>query len=88
VIVSFIPGRIRLRLPELKNPAVAAELLPLIRAVPGVKAAEIKTLTGSLLIEYDPRMLSTGRIVDLGKALARRMGIDGGLFQIQAGGEI
>jgi hypothetical protein len=81
VIVSFVPGRVRLRLQELKNPALAAELLPLIRAVPGVKAAEIKTLTGSLLIEYDPRILSNGRLAEEGKDLARRTGIDIALFQ-------
>jgi hypothetical protein len=81
MIVSFIPGRVRLRLPELKNPALTAELLPRIQALPGIKAAEIKTLTGSLLIEYDPQTLSTDRLIELGRDLARRAGIEGGFFR-------
>jgi hypothetical protein len=77
MIVSFVPGRVRLRLPELKNRRLAGELLPRIRAVSGVKAAEIKTLTGSLLIEYDPALISTERLLELGRALARQTGIGG-----------
>jgi hypothetical protein len=80
VIVSFVPGRVRLRLPELKNPALTAELLPRIRALPGIRTAEIKTLTGSLLIEYDPGVLSTEKLIELGGALARQMGIAGDLI--------
>ncbi|MDR1306572.1 MAG: ATPase P [Treponema sp.] len=85
MIVSFIPGRVRLRLPELKNPVLAAELLPRIRAVPGVSAAEIKTLTGSLLIQYDPHILSTDQLIELGKDLARQAGIEGSFFSSPAG---
>jgi hypothetical protein len=75
MIVSFVPGRVRLRLPELKNQRLAGELLPKIRAIPGVKAAEIKTLTGSLLIEYDPALISTEGLLERGRALARQAGI-------------
>lgn len=75
MIVSFIPGRVRLRLPELKNQSLAGELLPKIQEIPGVKAVEIKTLTGSLLIEYDPALISTERLLELGRDLARQAGI-------------
>ncbi|MDR0642632.1 MAG: heavy-metal-associated domain-containing protein [Treponema sp.] len=75
MIVSFIPGRVRLRLPELKNQSLAGELLPKIQEIPGVKAVEIKTLTGSLLIEYDPALISTERLLELGRDLARQVGI-------------
>ena len=77
MIVSVVPGRVRLRLPELKNPSLAGELLPKIQGIPGVKAAEIKTLTGSLLIEYDPALISTERLLELGRDLARQAGIAG-----------
>ncbi|MDR3174899.1 MAG: heavy-metal-associated domain-containing protein [Treponema sp.] len=77
MIVSFVPGRLRLRLPELKNQDLAGELLPQIQAVPGIKTVEIKTLTGSLLIEYDPSVISTKRLIELGRAIARRVGIAG-----------
>jgi hypothetical protein len=85
MIVSFIPGRVRLRLLELKNPALAAKLLPRIRVVPGVKAAEIKTLTGSLLIQYDPQILSTDQLIELGKDLVQQTGIEGSFFSSPAG---
>lgn len=53
VIVHRLPGRLRLRLTELKNDpqalaAVAAEL----EAIPGMQAVEANALTGSLLLRY------------------------------------
>ena len=72
MIVSFIPGRVRLRLPELKDDALAARAIPLIRAIPGITKAEIKTLTGSLLIEYDTAVISTEKLVELGRAALER----------------
>ncbi|MDR2747711.1 MAG: CdiA family toxin C-terminal domain-containing protein [Treponema sp.] len=75
MIVSFTPGRVRLRLAELKNQDMAGKLLPRIKAIAGIKSVEIKTLTGSLLIEYDPAVISTGQLVELGRTLARQAGI-------------
>jgi hypothetical protein len=50
-----IPGRIRLRLHKmLHNPALAAELPPLLTTVPGVTSVEASTATGSLLITFNP----------------------------------
>jgi hypothetical protein len=68
MVVSFIPGRVRLRLPELKNESLAAAVLAYIQAVPGVTRAEIKSLTGSFLIEYDPAVLPTEKLIALGNA--------------------
>jgi hypothetical protein len=75
MIVSFIPGRFRLRLVELKNEALAARALPQILAVPGITRAEIKTLTGSLLVEYDPEIIPTEKLLEMGKAALEREGI-------------
>jgi copper chaperone CopZ len=68
MVVSFIPGRVRLRVPELKNESLAAAVLACVQAVPGVTRAEIKTLTGSFLIEYDPAVLPTEKLRELGNA--------------------
>jgi hypothetical protein len=67
MIVSFCPGRIRLRFAELKNSATAADVLTRIRAVAGVTNAEINHLTGSLLIEYDTGVLPLEKLIALGK---------------------
>jgi hypothetical protein len=57
-----IPGRIRLRLYKLlHNQALAAELPPLLAAVPGVTAVAASTATGSLLITFDPGVLAAAR---------------------------
>jgi hypothetical protein len=67
MIVSFCPGRVRIRRAELKDPHLAARILARIRAVPGITAAEIKTMTGSLLIKYDTKILSTEDLLALGR---------------------
>jgi copper chaperone CopZ len=72
VIVSFIPGRVRLRLPELKDDTLAARVILQINAIPGITKAEIKTRTGSLLIEYDTAVISTEELVELGRAALER----------------
>lgn len=72
MIVSFIPGRVRLRLKELKNEALAARVLPQIQAVPGITGVEIKAITGSLLIEYNTEVISSEKLIELGKAALER----------------
>jgi hypothetical protein len=68
MIVSFVPGRVRLRVPELKNETLAAVVLARVQGIPGVTRAEIKSLTGSFLIEYDPAILPTEKLIELGGA--------------------
>ena len=67
MIVSFCAGRVRLRFKELRNRAVADEVLRRILAVRGITHAGVKTLTGSLLIEYDPSILSAKELLELGR---------------------
>ncbi len=53
--VHHLPGRLRLKLPALKrNAAYAQALQTSLSTVPGVLAVRANTLTGSLLISYDP----------------------------------
>jgi hypothetical protein len=59
MIVSFIPGRIRVRITELKG----RDLPELPRPqLPGLKSLTLNPLTGGALIEYDPQTLSTETI--------------------------
>lgn len=59
-VTHFLPGRIRLKMPTLRgNPAEAEALAHALRTLPGFKSMEISTLTGSVLIRYDPGSLAT-----------------------------
>jgi hypothetical protein len=55
-----IPGRIRIKLPNVKgNPALAAELERRLAAMYVVQWVEVSPLTGSVLLGYDPHMLGS-----------------------------
>ncbi|MDR3153325.1 MAG: hypothetical protein LBW85_03415, partial [Deltaproteobacteria bacterium] len=55
MIVSSIPGRVRLRSENLKDPDLSLDDLA---QCPGILSYALNTLTGSLLVEYDPAALS------------------------------
>jgi hypothetical protein len=75
VIVSYSPGRIRLRFKELKDPAIAELASVRIREVPGIIRVEIKPLTGSLLIEFDTKALPPAELFAKGKAELEKLRI-------------
>jgi Heavy metal associated domain 2 len=53
----FVPGRLRLKIPELRNQRRAAETAAEIRAMPAVTKVIANPATGSLTINYDRREL-------------------------------
>ena len=54
-VTHFLPGRIRLKLKDLKrNPEFAEEIEETLAEVPGIEQVEANPVTGSVLIEYDP----------------------------------
>ncbi len=65
IVASFIQGRVRLRHDLLKDPVLTADFLPMLKAFPGIIKVEHKTLTGSLLIEYDPDILDDDAVTAL-----------------------
>jgi hypothetical protein len=67
MIVSFCPGRIRLRFRELKDKTLADTAGARIRETAGISKVEINTLTGSILIEYDLQILPTEKLLELGR---------------------
>jgi hypothetical protein len=67
MIVSFCPGRIRLRFKELKDQAVADMARTRLMETPGITKAEVNTLTGSILVEYDAEILPVKKLLDLGR---------------------
>jgi len=67
MIVSFIPGRIRLRFKELKDTEAAETVKERIRETPGITKVEINPVTGSVLVEYDPAILPEEKLMETGK---------------------
>jgi copper chaperone CopZ len=67
MIVSFIPGRIRLRFTELKNQELCDQVRARVKEIPGIITVETKALTGSILIEYDEKILPTEKLVSIGR---------------------
>lgn len=52
--VHHVPGRLRIRIPELKrNPALARVVTEKVRRFDGIQTVEASVVTGSLLVFYD-----------------------------------
>ena len=61
-----IPGRLRLRSAALKgNASASEEARRQLAQIRGVTATSANPTTGSVLLEYDPSVLSEGRVIDL-----------------------
>ena len=59
--IHHVPGRLRLRTPRLKGNRQAAEAaLDKAIAITGILEARVSAVTGSLLITYDKRKLTSG----------------------------
>jgi hypothetical protein len=57
-VVSFLPGRVRLRVRELKaHPELVAEIEQALGEVSAIKQLDINPTTGSVLIQYDRKPL-------------------------------
>ncbi len=54
-ISSYLPGRVRLRSSKLiSNPALEVEVQAQLGAFPEIASTETSTVTGSILIKYEP----------------------------------
>jgi hypothetical protein len=70
--VHILPGRLRLRVKALKGRRHAAGALEShLGAVEGISRVEVSAITGSLLLHFDPRRLSSPAFLD---ACAEAMG--------------
>jgi hypothetical protein len=59
-VAHFLPGRVRLKVPALRDRPAEAEVLGLaFKSIPGVKTLDISTVTGSVLIIYDVSILAS-----------------------------
>jgi hypothetical protein len=64
-LVHALDGRLRIRIPAIKrNAEVAASLEQSLLRVKGVKGVRTNTLTGSVLIHYDPWRIGQGDLLE------------------------
>lgn len=64
--IHDIPGRLRLKSPVIKrNKVIAKEVEQMFESIKGINDVDINLLTGSLLINYNPKMLKYNDIVNL-----------------------
>jgi hypothetical protein len=75
MIVSYSPGRIRLRFKELKNSKTAGLVSRRLVETPGITRVEVKPVTGSLLIEFDAAILPPEELMARGKRELEALGI-------------
>jgi Zn-dependent membrane protease YugP len=64
--MHHVPGRLRIRTPQVKNNKnAAAEVERLLLTMPGVDDVAITLTTGSCLVKYDPSMTKRDDIISL-----------------------
>jgi hypothetical protein len=64
--LHHVPGRLRLKARSLKgSEEKGAEIRALCTQLPGIKAIELNTLTGSLLVHYDKAAVTSTQILGL-----------------------
>ena len=66
--LHFVPGRLRLKISQLKHPGRAAEAERYLAATAGITSVTANPVTGSLTIHFDSREIS---IAVLWKALQK-----------------
>ncbi len=63
-LVHSMPGRLRVKLPGLKrNEQEAAQVRAFLARFEGVLAYQVTTLTGSVIIRYDPTLTNASTIL-------------------------
>jgi hypothetical protein len=64
--LHHVPGRIRIKTPFIKgSPAQAQGIEDNLKSIYGVKSANANALTGSVLINYDPGVVTGDEILNL-----------------------
>ena len=64
--VHNIPGRLRVKTPIVKgDPDTAEDIQKLLEAVVGVDSTAVRTLTGSVIVNYDAKTIDSETILDI-----------------------
>ena len=61
-----VPGRLRVKIPDLKrNPQSAGDIETLLKNLSGIKSISINTVTGSIIVHYDPELVNAEAIINI-----------------------
>jgi copper chaperone CopZ len=81
-----VPGRIRIKIPALKKDREEASCLEnLLKSISGVTSVSVNTLTGSVIVYFDPEFVSSRAVltflsrqgyIDLAKAIPHQQYVD------------
>ncbi|MDR1660610.1 MAG: cation transporter [Desulfovibrio sp.] len=74
MIASFFDGRVRIRAEALKKPETMDMARNLVQARPGVLKVESNTGTGSLLVHYDPAVITREALIGAATLLEAQFG--------------
>jgi hypothetical protein len=65
-LLHELPGRLRIKIPMLKRNEVAARKLQnFLEEVAGISSTFVNALTGSIVIKFDPNVISSREIVSI-----------------------
>ena len=76
MITCNIPGRIRIRVPQLKQPEAAEVVGAIAKEIPGMLSVTVNSRVGSALLIYDPVVLPPQELMNQGMLLLKQMGIE------------
>jgi hypothetical protein len=64
--VHHVPGRLRVRIPQLKQyPRRIEKVRKAFECIGGIDCIEHKRTTGSVVVHYDPELMDDGRILNI-----------------------
>ena len=64
--LHHVPGRLRIKTPRVKNNRfIVEEIKHLLSSLSGIDFYEVNTVTGSIIIHYEPRYISEDTIIRL-----------------------
>jgi copper chaperone CopZ len=62
-----VPGRLRIKSPFIKEKNSVGEVEGLLATIHGIKSFDINTVTGSILINYNPKVVTSEKIISVFK---------------------
>ncbi len=61
-----VPGRLRIQIPALKrSPRRGQEVQDLLEDFSGIKSTSVNTVTGSVIVHFDPEIVNSGAILTI-----------------------
>jgi len=62
--IHNVPGRLRIKTPLIKkNQSIAEDVQNLLRPIIGISSTSFNLITGSIVINYDPKVITSKEIV-------------------------